>query len=191
MKNLLIFLFGAAFGAGGTLLWFHKDIKKELDNIRIANIDSNEEPPFSVDDKKVEEEKPVAVRNETRVAYNKIVSDVETGKKPETKIPVMPRGDETDGCIIEIDRDTFDHDKSYGKDRLIYYRGDRIMATENGTIISKPYLFVGRNWETCVGNYVKNTAFIRNEREITDYEIYVEDGLYEDEYGLEDNGRED
>ncbi len=191
MKNLLIFLFGVAFGFGGTMLWLRKDIKEELENIKITNIDSQEEPPFSVDDKKEEEKKPVAVRKETRIAYNNIIKDVEAGKKPEPKIPVMPREDETDGTIVEIDRDTFDFDKGYEQKRLVYFRGDRIMATEEGTIIPNPYILVGGNWEVCVGNYVKNTAFVRNEKLLTDYEIYVEDGLYEDEYGLEVNGRED
>ena len=31
MKNVLIFLFGAGLGVGGTLLWLRKDIKKDLE----------------------------------------------------------------------------------------------------------------------------------------------------------------
>ena len=60
MKNLLIFLFGAACGVGGTLLWLRKDIKKELDNIRIDM--REQEMPFSVSDSDAEKsEKKEAV----------------------------------------------------------------------------------------------------------------------------------
>ena len=217
MKNLLIFLFGAACGVGGTLLWLRKDIKKQLEMIE-NNGKNGDEMPFSVgeteakteveDAEKDDSDMPIAVRKETRVAYHNIVNDVISGKKPNIGVPVMPRDDEiaependfpgefvgedeTDGGIFEIDRDQFDRDESYEKDRLVYFRGDKIMSTERGTIIQNPAILVGTMWENCVGNYVKNTAFIRNSKMVTDYEIYVEDGLYEDEYGLEDNYRED
>jgi hypothetical protein len=109
----------------------------------------------------------------------------------------MPReggfvgNDETDGGCFEIDEEDFLHNDANEKERYVYYRGDRIMATENGTIITNPAMFVGTMWENCVGNYANNTAFIRNSRLNTDFEIYVEDGLYSDEYGDELNLRED
>ena len=65
------------------------------------------------------------------------------------------------------------------------------MCTENGTIYPNPADIVGAAWEQSVGKYAENTAFIRNKRNLTDYEIYVEDGLYTDEYGDENNFRED
>lgn len=202
MKNLLIFLFGAAVGAGGMILWLRKDIQKELEQIK-----KDSEVPFSVEKSEEKEEsdemKPVALKKETRVNYNNIINSNYTGSAP---VPVMPREDneqdddpeegfittdETDGGIIEIDRETFDFDKTNEKERLIYFAGDKIMCTENGTIIERPYNLVGGNWETCVGNYTKNTAFIRNSRLVTDYEIFVEPGLYEDEYGPLNGYRED
>ena len=91
----------------------------------------------------------------------------------------------------EIDEDDFMRNDANEKERLVYYRGDRIMATESGTIITNPAMLVGVTWENCVGNYADRTAFIRNSKLVTDYEIYVEDGLYTDEYGDENNLRED
>ena len=136
---------------------------------------------------------PNALKETTKVQYNKIVEDNYRGKPP---VPVMENGsgdsaESADGGCFEIDIDDFMHDDSNEKVRLVYYRGDRIMATENGTILTNPAMFVGTTWENCVGNYADHTAFIRNARLVTDYEIYVEDGLYTDEYGDESLLRED
>lgn len=98
---------------------------------------------------------------------------------------------ETDGGVFEIDKDDFNADDGYEQERLVYYRGDKIMCTEDGTIVTNPFILVGGEWDKCVGNYADHTAFIRNARLVTDYEIFVEDGLYSDEYGPPDGYRED
>lgn len=214
MENLMILLFGVGCGVGGTLLWLRKDIRKELEQIR-----KDSETPFEMsaenekkegkndknEAKNGEERRSAEVKNEERTNYNAIINREYSGL---TGVPVMPRdtdiseedddpeanfvgNDETDGGIIEIDRETFDNDESYEKDRLVYFRGDRIVCTENGKIITNPFMLIGGEWENCVGNYTKNTAFIRNCRLSTDYEIFVEDGLYEDEYGPVTDYRED
>lgn len=225
MKNLLIFLFGALVGAGGTFIYLRKEIKQELNDIREAN-----EVPFTVgeDEKnggngtesKAEETKnnkntdfnaaEVAAvtqreaemaRNEAKVAYNKIIDDISTGRKPAASVPVMPREESddqmptdneyeghfanedgpTDG-YFEIDLDEFRNDKSNEKENYIYYMGDHVMATENGTIITNPALLVGNNWESLVGKYKKDSAFIRNAKMCTDYEIVVDPDAYADRY---------
>lgn len=208
----MIFLFGAGFGAGITMLYLHKMIKDELDNLQIqgdtraseVSVEGSEgsseggsegDVPFKMKDDKDsnnDEKRPQALKQETKIAYNKLIDSVEKGEKPSAGIPVREpvtdeNGgyfvDETDGGIYEIDKEEFLNDKSYEQDRLIYYQDDRIMATEDGTIITNPAMLVGGEWERCVGNYADKTAFIRNPRLATDYEIYVEEGAYQDEYG--------
>jgi hypothetical protein len=210
MKNLLIFMFGTAFGSVGTLFYLRKGIKKQLEIIENnAKNEKKEADSGSDDDKKEgknesenasipfemkEEGTPVALRESTKINYNRIIEDNYSGKPP---VPVMPRedvfagDDETDGGCFEIDEEDFMRDDTTEKERLVYYRGDKIMATESGTIITNPAILVGTTWENCVGNYAERTAFIRNSKLVTDYEIYVEDGLYTDEYGDENNYRED
>lgn len=210
MKNLLIFLFGASVGAVGTLFYLRKGIKKQLEIIENeaknagnsgGNGEKKEEKsaenaakesniPFEMK----EDGMPNALKETTKVQYNKIVEDNYRGRPP---VPITESNgnsvgmDESDGGCFEIDIDDFMHDDSNEKVRLVYYRGDRIMTTENGTILTNPAMFVGTTWENCVGNYADHTAFIRNARLVTDYEIYVEDGLYTDEYGDESLLRED
>ena len=210
MKNLLIFLFGASVGAVGTLFYLRKGIKKQLETIEneakkagnsggdgekreektAENVAKESNIPFEMK----EDGMPNALKETTKVQYNKIVEDNYRGRPP---VPITESNgnsvgmDESDGGCFEIDIDDFMHDESNEKVRLVYYRGDRIMATENGTILTNPAMFVGTTWENCVGNYADHTAFIRNARLVTDYEIYVEDGLYTDEYGDESLLRED
>lgn len=224
MKYILSFLFGAACGIGGTLLWLHKDIKDELKAIK-----NDSELPFTCGDEKTQassenatrsentasqghSERGVSKKEQERTDYHKIVNAVKTGEQPVLTVPVLPREDipeasyeseeeseedkitllnEVPEGVVEIDRDTFENDKSNEKDYLVYYPGDRIMCTENGTIITNPAMLVGENWEQFVGHYTARTAFVRNAKLVTDYEIYMEDGLYTDEYGPYDIGRED
>lgn len=210
MKNLLIFLFGAAVGTVGTLFYLRKGIKKQLEvienNAKNAEKEtaesgcdnekdgkkeaSDSSVPFKMDEENV----PMAMKENTKINYNRIIEDNYRGKPP---VPIMPNdehfagSDEADGGCFEIDEDDFMRNDENEKERLVYYRGDRIMATESGTIITNPAMLVGATWENCVGNYADRTAFIRNSKLVTDYEIYVEDGLYTDEYGDENNLRED
>ena len=193
MKNLLIFLFGAAVGAGGTLIWLRKDIKKELEEIKSKET----EEPFVMEDGKKEAvvqgstEPPVMANHvtpEMRTEYHKLVNETEENDEDE---PEIQGRDETDGGVYEIDADEFLHNHSFEQKRLIYYRGDRVMATENGSIIANPAILVGCEWEKCVGNYANRTAFIRNPRLVEDYEIYVEDCAYTDEHPSEELYRED
>ena len=210
MKNLFIFLFGASVGAVGTLFYLRKGIKKQLETIEneaknsgnsggdgekreektAENVAKESNIPFEMKEDGV----PNALKETTKVQYNKIVEDNYRGRPP---VPITESNgnsvgmDESDGGCFEIDIDDFMHDDSNEKVRLVYYRGDKIMATENGTILTNPAMFVGTTWENCVGNYADHTAFIRNARLVTDYEIYVEDGLYTDEYGDESLLRED
>ena len=203
MKNLLIFLFGVGCGVGGTLVWLRKDIRRELD--AIENRKNEEDIPFTVGEPKKKEEKsekmtqnldkyepsedvPEALKEENRIRYDKIIDEnyVETVEDEDDFDDDPGASDESDGGIFEIDEDEFVHNYDNEKERLVYFRGDKIMSTESGTIIQNPFPLIGGEWENCVGNYADNTAFIRNPRLTTDYEIYVEDGLYTDEFGVED-----
>ena len=94
-------------------------------------------------------------------------------------------------AIFEIDMDDFMNDDDNEKQHLVFFQGDQIMATEEGSIITNPAILVGTEWNKYVGNYATKTAFVRNPRLVTDYEIYVEEGLYTDEYGPYDIERED
>lgn len=197
MKNLLVFLFGATCGAVGMMFYLRKDIKKRLEaieeNARNSSENGKEEKktddvPFEMKDEDAVAVVPEAMKESTAVNYNKIIND--NGYRGNAPVPVRAEMNEAYD-VAEIDMDTFMHDKSCEKDRLVYFRGDRVMCTENGTIYPNPADIVGVAWEQSVGKYAENTAFIRNKRNLTDYEIYVEDGLYTDEYGDENDFRED
>lgn len=95
---------------------------------------------------------------------------------------VVPRGE----VFFEIDRDDYDNNPDYEKKVFIYYLGDHVMATESGTKISNPAMFVGVQWDDYIGHYEENASFVRNTRLHEDYMVQVEYGTYADEYGLED-----
>lgn len=186
MKNFMVLLLGIGIGVGGTLFWLRKDIKKQIQEMENTKNEAEnsekgaDDVPFSMENPVVE--LPKEPKKTEKIAYNNIPLE-EKGVEEDDSSEEIHGSDETDGGIFEIDVDEMMHNHEYEKERLVYFRGDKIMATESGTIIGNPFLLVGGEWETCVGNYADNTAFIRNPKMVTDYEIYVEDGLYSDEYG--------
>ena len=207
MKYFFTFLAGTVVGAGGMLLWLRKDIRKQLNEIRTDSV----EPEKSIKEDDGKDEKADTQQKDREVVarvisqpkekknYNEISRErlkqeeekqMDLGEELDQELAEMPEA-KKDPEFIPIDTDTFSHDHSYGKEQLVYYRGDKVMATESGTILEKPAMLVGVNWEETVGRYAQRTAFIRNEHLLTDYEIYVEDGLYSDEYGPDDYYRED
>lgn len=186
MKNFLVLLLGIGIGVGGTMFWLRKDIKKQIQEMKNTKNEAEnsekgaDDVPFSMENPVVEP--PKEPKKTEKIAYNSIPLE-EKGTEEDDSSEEIHGSDETDGGIFEIDVDEMMHNHEYEKERLVYFRGDKIMATESGTIISNPFLLVGGEWENCVGNYADSTAFIRNPKMVTDYEIYVEDGLYSDEYG--------
>lgn len=200
MKNLLVFLFGATCGAVGMMFYTRKSIKKRLEIIEqnakeASEKEKKEEVPFEMKEEKKKEQVPEALSEATAVNYNKIIN--ENDYRGHAPVPVgstvmsAETVNEADYGVSEIDMETFMYDKSNAKERLVYYQGDKVLCTENGTIYPNPAEMIGVMWQQCIGKYADNTAFIRNKRLVTDFEIYVEDGLYTDEYGDENNFRED
>lgn len=102
-----------------------------------------------------------------------------------TNLSEIPEG------TFEIDQQTFNDDDDYSKDRYVFYIEDRIMSTDEGAIIPNYALLVGSDWEQYVGHYAKDSAYIRNPKLNTDYEILVDHGSYVDEFGPYDEMRED
>ena len=206
MRYILAFLFGAGCGAGGMLLWLRKDIRKELDSRETPQ--NCDEVPFTMGEGtdsgnnaeshreaknglRSENEVSVNARKDEKIAYHKIITETK-----ENPIPVKPREEdlfpkkseppEEFVDTVPISKEDFkDEDNGNEKERYVYFRGDHIMSTENGTIIANPATLVGTTWENYIGDYAPRTAYIRNPNLVTDYEIIVEDGLYEDEYGSE------
>lgn len=125
---------------------------------------------------------PILPRDEsggTDSVYDTPYADEEDSDEEES---VVPRGE----VFFEIDRDDYDNNPDYEKKVFVYYLGDHVMATEAGTKISNPAMFVGVQWDDYIGHYEENASFVRNTRLHEDYMIQVEYGTYADNYGLED-----
>lgn len=163
--------------------------KRERDRVNYNRIvsayQSGEKPSAPV---------PVMPREDGYLSHDEAVEETEDDEEDadieDDLVDVHSMDDAPEG-YFEIDRETFSRDESNEKNFFVYFRGDKIMSTDNGAIIDAPALLVGTEWENWVGHYAPNTAFVRNPRLVTDYEIHVEDGFYEEEFGPIDPIRED
>lgn len=162
-----------------TRIKYNKIINK-IKNSDVKTLDTQQNGQFvAFQDRK--EPVPIMPREDLPPNIDENLAEIDEIEGVSEEEDIVPRSE----TFFEIDRDDFDHDDEYLKVRYVYFRGDRVMCTESGTVITNPYLFVGNQWEQFVGNYAQNTAFVRNTRLREDYEIYVEEGTYADEYGYD------
>lgn len=201
MKNLVYFLLGVGIGAGGTFLWLHNELKKVKDQQN-----TKEEVPFTADDNKENagnngnasnniETPEVNARQEMKTAYSNIVQSTSTAPVQDNgsnwgsaPVPVMPREEVTEvenegQGIFEITKEDYLAETGDEKEYLLWYRVDHVLCEEDGTIIRNPAMFIGHDWMNYVGHYAKDTAFVKNARLCTKYEIKCEEGLYTDVHG--------
>lgn len=146
---------------------------------------------------------------ENRVEYNKMIDEINSGVKPSAPILVHEReeavdsdseGSEDDSITLlndqpdiirPIDIEEFKYEDKYEKVELVYFSTDRVMATENGCVYPNPAICVGSDWEQYVGRYANREAFIRNERQMTDYDISIEDCTFAEYFGFDPYGNEE
>ena len=225
MKYFLSFIFGAACGVAGTLVYLHKEIRKEMDEIRANSItEATESPgkgpnsndmPFEVsegsDTKNAvtvdsEAHKPIAVQEKTAIRYDSLIRENYGGElqnpsksitaleKKEEEKAGMGTANEPSGMMtgaefadrwVMIDDMEYRDNHEYDKEELTFFAGDGVLATNNGTVIENAYLLIGNNWEKEVGRYDDRIVYVRNLKNNTDYEVYVESCRYSDEYGME------
>lgn len=147
-----------------------------------------------------------------KVEYNKMIDEINSGVKPPVPIPVRERegdvdiseddSDEDDDdnitllneqpdIIRPIDIEEFKYEDKYEKVELVYFSTDRVVSTENGCVYPNPAICIGSNWEQYVGQYAPKEAFIRNERQMTDYDISIEDCTFAEYFGFNPYGNEE
>lgn len=210
MKNILIFLGGAVCGAVGALWYLRKDYEAKLEEaeVRLNAVEEQVEE----NTKKVEENTKKITKNASKLAkkardYSKMCEKLQYKDEngPVSAVEALIREDrEKDESVDQEDDLPFEgpseglNDVPYGisdkdfihdgkedfdKVTIFYYRGDDVLAEEDGTVIEDWKYNVGEDWKDQVGRFVDDEAFIRNERTGTDYNIVCEDMSYTDEFG--------
>ena len=210
MKNLLIFLGGAVCGAVGALWYLRKDYQDKLEEAeaRLNAIEEQVEENTKVVEKNAEKiTKTTAKLAKKARDYSKMCEKLKYKDEngPVSAIEALVREDRDSGESAEEEDDLpfegpseglndvpyeisdkdFIHDgkEDYDKVTLFYYRGDDVLAEEDGTVVEDWTYNVGENWKDAIGKFVDDEAFIRNERRSTDYNIVCEDMSYSDEFG--------
>lgn len=75
------------------------------------------------------------------------------------------------------------NDPNFDTETYVFFRGDGVFCTDEGTIVERPALLVGTEWMNWIGEVKPRTALVRDNKRIKSIDITVEDGLYSDEYG--------
>jgi hypothetical protein len=166
-----------------------KDKKTEND----AKDSDEDELPFTVGkgneemtDNKIRT--PSNTVNTSRVKYNALVRKTMASEDIEDSKPDDPQ----DAFFEELkDKPQFEpihdmgdfNDPNFDTETYVFFRGDGVFCTDEGTIVERPALLVGTEWMNWIGEVKPRTALVRDNKRIKSIDITVEDGLYSDEYG--------
>lgn len=212
MKNLIIFISGCICGSVGTLLYLRKDIQNRMEameNSSESTENKDEELPFTVGEGgEVDEVRSdgIAINDDTRVRevpnkvntnkvrYDDLVRKTMSSEDINAEEDPNDDGDDpqNEAFYEELkSRPQFEpiydmsdfNDPNFSTETYIFYRGDNVFCTDNGTIVERPALLVGTEWPNWIGKVKPNTALVRDNKRIKSIDIFVEDGLYSDEYG--------
>lgn len=200
MKNFIIFLSGCFVGACGTFIYLRKDIKKQLEVMaqNSQNLDNEEDIPFNVSEGKIEEgaisSAKVTGSSLDTVSISKKARRPDTHKTNYTSLVREATSAEGVNSVAEnyiSEKDRFEpvvdrnelNDTLYGREHYVFYEGDQVLSTEAGSIIEKPAVLIGTDWDQYRGIIFENTSLIRDKKRMVICEILVEPGTYSDEYG--------
>lgn len=216
MKNVLIFVGGMVVGAAGALFWLRKEFNAKLEEaqMRIETIEKEVEDNTKKVEKNSKKINSTTAKMNRKVReYNKMCekhgystensdkSDVEALIRDSRKdldsedgdddLPFEEPSSPSEGIASEpyaiSDKDfIYGNKEDFEKVTVFYYRGDDILAEEDGTVIEDWRYNVGEDWKDAIGKFIEDEAYIRNEKLSTDYNIVCEDLNYSDEWGEEE-----
>lgn len=209
MRSIISFAAGCVVGSIVTLLCLHKEIKARMNTIQaeamkasLKKDEKNEsdskdsdddELPFTVgkDDEKMTDNKirtPNNPVNTTKIKYDALVRKTMSSEDIEDS----ELDDPQDAFFEELkgkpqfepihDMGDF-NDPNFDTETYVFFRGDGVFCTDEGTIVERPALLVGTDWMNWIGEVKPRTALVRDNKRIKSIDITVEDGLYSDEYG--------
>lgn len=209
MRSIISFAAGCVVGSIVTLLCLHKEIKARMNTIQAEAMEASlkkdkktendsknsdeDELPFTVgkDNEEITDNKirtPSNTVNTSRVKYNALVRKTMASEDIEDSKPDDPQDaffEELKGKPqFEPIHDMGDfNDPNFDTETYVFFRGDGVFCTDEGTIVERPALLVGTEWMNWIGEVKPRTALVRDNKRIKSIDITVEDGLYSDEYG--------
>ena len=190
-KYVAAFGIGAVLGAAGTLLWLRKEYNKKVEEAVVEQqkkqeVETKKIEPITKDDVKQAQE----TDKNFNKAYEKMNRELlkrhgYTSDEAESVVREELPADEKETLYGISDEDFLMSKRENDKVTLVYYEGDNVLATEDGTVVEDVLYVLGPHWMKEVGKYEGDAAYIRNERAGADYEIIVQHMNYSDEYGPE------
>lgn len=188
-KVAIAFGFGVLFGVGVSFVYDKFFRKKETKIETVTKYITTDTSNTST----VESEKNTQSRNkDTRVFYDgsnwdqvyNRYHDVLT--MPSNEPSTHPGNSETDLAegIYEITPDEFGYDNYYSKVTLRWYMKDGILIDESEEVVELLSETISSTGPDCIGHYIPDVAYIRNDNLHIDYEVIADEQSYHEIRGV-------
>lgn len=197
-KNIIIFMSGAAAGAGIMYL----SIKKKFDNDLIEldttirnemqhEIDILRDSIGANETETEDDEKEKVVKTKGKINYNEIIRKLDYGElegaknslydEVENSIENEPVDPDTSDEPYVISTDEFiDGRREYDKITLRYFEEDGTVMDEEEDIMPEGLALIGENNLPFAGQYEEDVLYVRNDKFGADYEVLIEHGSFSD-----------
>lgn len=185
MKNVLIFIAGAAVGSAAT--WYIvKEKYRRIAEEEIEEIANHYKNKENVEEKKEDELKVVEHYLETdeldgvKKEYTKMIGDLGYDKSSLDDIyTVKVENGETTVEPFVISPDEFGDMPGYDVKQGWTYYADGFITDENDELVTDPENIIG-DAISHIGEYADDAVFVRNDNEKCDYEILKHDKTYDE-----------
>ena len=200
-KTIISFILGAAIGSGVTFLVTKKEIfqRKEqaLNNTKakeqaLNNTKAKEQALNNTKAKEDLYEKVIAKGHDLVKNTVNLTKEVENSKKEFTAYnditkkyaekKVEPEFETDEPHVISIE-EFYDPDYDHYDKIGLYYTSDGKLIDENNELVENPDEKVGKKFVNHFGDDEEDSAYIRNDKLETDYEIVREDESYSEVTG--------
>ena len=149
----------------------HESLEKVSEIIDKENYDRYEEKSKNLKKQKAERKENKYSRK--HIDYDPIDEPYEDEEEPEDVESLRPSEGYADPYSISYP-DFADENSHFEKKSLLYYINDDILIyDETSEQVDDDSMILGDDWRDAIGEYEEGTAYIRNEKISTDFEIIV------------------
>lgn len=150
-----------------------EDLKEEAENaeIEVKQVINEEGKTYKYTNN-INSRKEEFLKNRGRIRYDKLPDPLQEETKEEVDevtLSVNNDNPSRDICIITSDQFAREH-LNFEKETLLWWPRNKLVSTEDYEILDVPDL-IGTEWQDRIGEFEKDTVYVRNFGAETDYEI--------------------
>lgn len=193
-KNIIIFLAGAAIGAGGSYVYFKQVKEKEMNDeanelrelyrkkcseLNVNKKDPSEYISDAFDDEEIDNSEETDAYEQKMTSYNHMFKGSEQTIPETFDDDIHETQEEAVADDFLITEDDFALDRLFDKKSLTYYSGSDILVDEEENIVNPKDIFGDFDYLLYEEDFKSGSMYFRNFSANTDYEVLYDPSKFD------------